>query len=37
MGSHWTYDPEAYSRVHPNQKAKSTIFPLYYMRKDEYD
>ena len=35
LGSHWTYDD--YQKIHPNQNIKSTILPLYYERKDEYD
>lgn len=35
LGSHWTYDD--YQKIHPNWNIKSTIFPLYYERKDEYD
>lgn len=35
LGSHWTF--EDYTKIYPNQNLKSTIFPLYYERKDEYD
>ena len=36
LGSHTSYNDD-YTKVHPNQQIKSTIFPLYYNRLDMFD
>lgn len=36
LGINMTYDHN-YNKLHPNKNIKSTIFPLYYNRIDDYD